>query len=85
LTTRNSHYNTQDPICKTHEIHEEGRPSVVTSILLIRGNEMPMEGVIETSFGAETEEITIQGLYYLGIHRINNHETQTLLQMPRVG
>jgi hypothetical protein len=36
----------------------------------------------ETKFGAETEGMTIQGLPRLGIHPINNHQTQTLLWMP---
>ena len=56
--------------------------SVDTSILLRRGNKIPMDGVIETKFGAETEGMTIQRLPYLGIHPINNHQSQTLLQMP---
>jgi hypothetical protein len=56
--------------------------SVDTSILLRRGNKIPMEGVIETKFGAKTEGMTIQILLHLGIHPINNHQTQTLLQMP---
>jgi hypothetical protein len=34
---------------------------------------MPMEGVTETKFGAETEGTTIQRLPHLGIHPINNH------------
>jgi hypothetical protein len=42
-----------------------------------------MEGVTETKFGAETEGRSIQRLPHLGIHLINNHQTQTLLQMPR--
>ena len=41
-----------------------------------------MEGVTETKFGAETEGGTIQRLPHLGIHSINNHQTQTLLHMP---
>ena len=41
-----------------------------------------MEGVTETKFGAETEGMTIQTLPHLEIHPINNHQTQTLLQMP---
>jgi hypothetical protein len=53
-----------------------------TLILLIRGNKIPMDGVTETKFGAETEGMTIQKLPHLGIHPINNHQTQTLLQMP---
>jgi hypothetical protein len=54
--------------------------SVDTSILLRRENKIPIEGVIETKFRAETEGMTIQKL---GIHPINNHQTQILLQMPR--
>ena len=56
--------------------------SVDTLILLRRGNKIPMEGVTETKCGAETEGMTIQRLPHLGIHPINNHQTQTLLQMP---
>jgi hypothetical protein len=41
-----------------------------------------MEGVKETKCGAETEGMTIQRLPHLGIHPINNHQTQTLLWMP---
>ena len=40
--------------------------SVDTSILLRRGNKIPIEGVTETKFGAETEGQTIQKLPYLG-------------------
>jgi hypothetical protein len=56
--------------------------SVNASILLRRGNKIPLEGVTETKFGAETEGTTIQRLLHLGSHPINNHQTQTLLQMP---
>jgi hypothetical protein len=56
--------------------------SVDTSILLRRGNKIPMERVTETKFGAKTEGMTIQRLSHLGIHPTNNHQTQTLLQMP---
>jgi hypothetical protein len=41
-----------------------------------------MEGVTEIKFRAETEGMAIQKLPHLGIHLINNHQTQTLLQMP---
>jgi hypothetical protein len=51
-------------------------------ILLRRENKIPMEGVTETKFGAETEGMTIQRLPHLVIHPINNHQTQTLWQMP---
>jgi hypothetical protein len=56
--------------------------SVDTSILLRRGNKIPMEGVTETKFGAETEGMTIQRLPHLGIHPIYSHQTWTLLWMP---
>jgi hypothetical protein len=56
--------------------------SVDTLILLRRQNKIPMEGVTEAKFRAETEGMTIQKLLHLGIHSINNHQTQTLLQMP---
>jgi hypothetical protein len=55
---------------------------VDTSTLLRKGNKIPMKGVTETKFGAETEERTIQRLPNLGIHPIYNHQTQTLLHMP---
>jgi hypothetical protein len=54
---------------------------VDTSILLRGGNKIPMEGVTETKFRAETEGMAIQRLPHLGIHPINNHQTQILLQM----
>ena len=56
--------------------------SVDTSFLLRMGNKMPMEGVTESKFGAEMEGRTIQRLPHLGIHPINNHQTQTLLHIP---
>jgi hypothetical protein len=46
-----------------------------TLILLRRGNKIPMEGVTETKFRAETEGKTIQKLYLLRIHPINNHQS----------
>jgi hypothetical protein len=55
--------------------------TVDTSLLLRMGNNIPMEGVTETKFGAETEGKTIQRLSHPGIHPINNHKTQTLLHM----
>jgi hypothetical protein len=57
--------------------------SVDTSFLLRMGNKIPMKGVTETKFGAETEGMTIQRLPHLGIHPIINHQTQTVMQMPR--
>ena len=49
--------------------------SVDTSILFRRGSKIPMGGVAETKFGAETEGMTNQRLPHLGIHPINNHQT----------
>ena len=48
------------PICKHMKLKKKEDQSVDTSILLRRGNKIPMEGVIETKFGAETEGMTIQ-------------------------
>ena len=52
--------------------------SVDTSFLLRMGNKIPMEGVTETKFRAESEGMTIQRLPHLGIYLINNHQSQTL-------
>ena len=60
---------------------KEGQ-SVDTLLLLRRGDKIPLEGVTETTCKAETEGMTIQRLPHLGIHPINNHQTQTLLWMP---
>jgi hypothetical protein len=51
--------------------------SVDISIFLRMG-----KGVTETKFRADTEGMTSQRVPCLGIHPINNHQTQTLLQMP---
>jgi hypothetical protein len=56
--------------------------SVDTSFFLRMGNKIPMEGVTETKFTAEMEGSTIHRLTHLGIHPINNYQTQTLLHMP---
>jgi hypothetical protein len=56
--------------------------SVDTWFLLRMGNKIPMEGITKTKFWAEMEGRTIQGLPHPGIHRINDHQTQTLLHMP---
>ena len=51
----------------------------VNILLLFRmGNKLPMEGVTETKFRAETEGRTIQRLF----HPINSHQTQTPLHTP---
>jgi hypothetical protein len=48
-------------------------------LFLEGGNKIPMEGVRETKYGAETEGKAIQRLPHLGIHSIYNHQTQTQL------
>ena len=52
--------------------------SVDISILLRRGDKIPIEGATETKCGAETEGMTIQRLPHIGIHSIKNHQNQTL-------
>jgi hypothetical protein len=64
------------------KLNKKEDQSVDTSFLFKMGNKIPIEGVIETKFGAETEEQTNQRLPHLGIHPINSHQTQTLLHMP---
>jgi hypothetical protein len=64
------------------KLKKKEEQSVDTLILLRRGNKISMEGVTETKFRAETEGMTSQRLSHLVIHPINNHQTQTLLQMP---
>ena len=51
-------------------------------ILLKRGNETLMEGVIETKYVAKTEGKAIQKLLHQGIDPIYSHQSQTLLWMP---
>jgi hypothetical protein len=53
--------------------------SVKTSVLLRKGNKIPMEGITETNCEAETEGMAIQRLPYLGIYPTDNHQTQILL------
>jgi hypothetical protein len=64
------------------KIKKKKDQSVDTLFPLRMGNKIPMEGVTETKFGAETEGRTIQRLPHLGIHPIISHQTQTLLHMP---
>jgi hypothetical protein len=52
-----------------------------TSFLLRTRYKIPMEGVTETKFGAETKGRTIQRLPHSGIHPIVSHQMQTLLHM----
>jgi hypothetical protein len=52
------------------------------SFLLRMWNKIPMEGVTETKFGAETKGWTMQRLPHPGVHPIISHQMQTLLRMP---
>ena len=54
--------------------------SVDASVLLRKGNKIPMGG--DTKCGANTEGKAIQRLSHLGIHPIYSYQTQTLLWMP---
>jgi hypothetical protein len=62
---------------------EEGRQSVDTSILLRRGNKIPLGGDTVTKCGTETEGKATQRLPHLGIHPTYSYQTQTVLWMPR--
>jgi hypothetical protein len=55
---------------------------VDTSLLLRIENKIPLEGVTETKFGADTKGWTIQRVTHPGIYPIISHQTQTLLHMP---
>jgi len=57
--------------------------NVDASVLLRRGNKILMGGNTGTKSGAETEGKTIQRLPYPGIHPTRNHQTQSLLLLPR--
>jgi hypothetical protein len=66
---------------KHMKLKKKEEQSVDTSVLLRRGNKIPMEWVTETKFGSEMEERTIQRLPHPGVHPINNHQNQILLWM----
>ena len=61
------------------KLKKKENQSADISFLLRMGNKIPMEGVTETKFGAETEGRkegrTIQRMPHPGIHPINNHQT----------
>jgi hypothetical protein len=58
------------------KLKKKEEQTVDTSFLLRLGNKIPMEGVTETKFRAETVERIIERLPYLGIYPIYNHQTQ---------
>jgi hypothetical protein len=64
------------------KLKKEEDQSVDISVLLRRGDKMPMGGDRETKCGAETEGTAIQRQPHLGIHPIYTCQTQTLMWMP---
>ena len=56
--------------------------SVDTTVLLRRGNKIPMGGDTESECGAETEGKVIQRLPHLVINPIYIYQNQILLGMP---
>jgi hypothetical protein len=56
--------------------------SADTLPLLKTGNKIPMEGVIETKFGAEMKGWTVQRLPHPGTHHIISIQTPTPLPTP---
>jgi hypothetical protein len=66
------------------KIKKEEDQSVDASFLLRIGNKIPMEGVTETKFGAETEGWTIQRLPHPGIHPIISHQMQTHMHASKI-
>jgi hypothetical protein len=69
-------------LAKHMNLKKKEDQTVDNLIFLRRGNKILMEGVTETNFGAETDGNIIYRLPYLGIHPINNHQTQILWEMP---
>jgi hypothetical protein len=65
------------------KLKKKEHQTVDTSVLLRRGNKIPMGGVTETKCGAETEGKDIQRLPHLRIHPIYSYQTQTLLWIPK--
>jgi hypothetical protein len=80
VSSRTARAIQRNPVSKKtkEEKEEEEDQSVGTSFLFRMGNKILMEEVTETKFGAEMEGRIIQRLPYLGIHPINNHQTQSL-------
>jgi hypothetical protein len=67
----------------THmKVKEKEDKHVDTLSLLRMGNKIPMEGITETMFGAETKVWITQTPPHPGIHPIFSHQSQTLMQMP---
>jgi hypothetical protein len=63
---------------KHMKLKKKKAQSVDTYFLLRGGNKISIEGITVTKFRAEIKGMTIQKLPHLGIHPMNNHQTQTL-------
>jgi hypothetical protein len=63
------------------KLKKKEEQSVDMSFLLRMGNKIPMEGVTESTFCAETEGKTIQRLPHPEIHPIYYHQTQRPLHL----
>ena len=64
------------------KLQKKKKAQSVDTLILLRRGKIPMEGVSETKYEAETEGMIIQKLPHLGIHHKYNHQTQTQLWMP---
>jgi hypothetical protein len=64
------------------KLKKKEHQSVDTSVLLRKGNKIPMGGDTETEYGAESEGKIILRLPHLGIHPTYIHLTQALFWMP---
>jgi hypothetical protein len=52
---------------------------VDNSVFHTRANKIPVDGITDSKYKAETDGMTTQRLPHLGIHPINNHQNQTLV------
>jgi hypothetical protein len=64
------------------KLKKKEEQSVDSSVLLRKGNKIPMEELTETKCEAETEGKAREKLSHLGIHPLYNHQTQILLWTP---
>jgi hypothetical protein len=70
------------PGYKKVKLKKKEDESVDTSVLLRRGNKIPMGRVTEKKCEVETEETNIQRLPHLGILPKDNYQNQILFWMP---
>jgi hypothetical protein len=75
--------NAQDTIRKTHETQEEGRPKCVYFDPSKKREQNTHGKSYRDKVWSRDCRKGHPGLPYLGIHPIYNHQTQTLLWMPK--